>query len=145
VNFVDASAAAKRYFQEIGSNRVEELWKGSEPLFSLVVLHCELSSILNQKRREGDLPPGAHASLKKLMREDVSKIRSVHISPELIEEALRLLDSHPLKTLDALYLAGAAVLQRDLAEPVLFVSADRQLLRAARGEGMRTLDSEASS
>jgi predicted nucleic acid-binding protein len=53
-----------------------------------------------------------------------------------------LLDLHPLKALDSLYLAGAVGLQRALKEPVLFVSADRQLLQAAQAEGLRALDPE---
>jgi len=52
------------------------------------------------------------------------------------------LDSHPLKALDSLYLAGALGLQQTLKEPVLFVSAERQLLQAAQAEGLRALNPE---
>ncbi len=51
--FFDASAAAKRYFHETGSDQVDELWSGGEFFSSLVILHCELTSALNRKRREG--------------------------------------------------------------------------------------------
>ena len=64
------------------------------------------------------------------------------VNAELIQLSLRLLDSHPLKALDSLYLAGALGLQQTLREPVLFVSADRQLLQAARAEGQRALNPE---
>jgi hypothetical protein len=52
------------------------------------------------------------------------------------------LDAHPLKALDSLYLAGALSLQQFSNIPVLFVSADRQLLRAAQAEGLKVLDPE---
>jgi hypothetical protein len=46
VIFFDASAAAKRYFGEIGSDRVEELWTGPEFLSSLAIssLRARLSA-----------------------------------------------------------------------------------------------------
>ena len=58
---------------------------------------------------------------------------------------VRLLDSHPLKALDALYLAGGLNLQQSSKESVLFVSADRQLLRAAQTEGVQVLNPEEAS
>jgi predicted nucleic acid-binding protein len=142
VIFFDASTAAKRYFQEIGSDRVNELWSGEEFFFSLAILHCELRSALNRKRRERALSRGACYSLKEQIHEDLKKIQTVPVDTELIQLSLRLLDSHPLKALDSLYLAGALGLRLALKEPVLFVSADRQLLRAAQAEGLRAVNPE---
>ena len=140
--FFDASAAAKRYFYETGSDQVNRLWSGPEFFFSLALLHGELTSALNRKRRERALPRGAYQTLKKQIAEDLRKIRLVPIDAELIELSLRLLDAHPLKALDSLYLAGALGLQQALKEPVLFVAADRQILQAALAEGLRTLKPE---
>ena len=140
--FFDASAAAKRYFQEIGSDRVNELWSGPEILCSLAILPCELISALNRKRRERALPCGAYQILKKQIGEDLGKIPLTPINAELIELSLRMLDEYPLKTVDSLYLAGALGLQLALKEQVLFIAADRQLLQAARAEGLRILNSE---
>lgn len=143
--FFDASAVAKRYFLEIGSERVNELWSGAEFSSSLAILHCELRSVLNRKRRERALPRGAYSTLKEQIQEDLKKIHVVPVYPELIQLSLRLLDSHPLKALDSLYLAGALGLQQALKEQVLFVSADRQLLEAAQAERLRTLNPEATA
>ena len=140
--FFDASAAAQRYFYETGSDQVNGLWSGPEFFSSLAILHCELTSALNRKRRERALPPGAYPALKKQIGEDLRKVQAVPIHTELIEISLRLLEAHPLKTLDSLYLAGALSLQQSLKEPVLFVAADRQILQAARAEGLRTLNPE---
>lgn len=140
--FFDASAAAKRYFLETGSEQVNSLWSGPDFFASLTILHCELTSALNRKRREHALPRGAYPALKKQIAEDLSRTLAVPINAELIELSLRLLDAHPLKTLDSLYLAGALSLQRTLKEPVLFVAADRQILQAAQAEGLRALNPE---
>ena len=140
--FFDASAAAKRYFQEAGSDRVNELWSGPEAFFSLTLLPCELTSALNRKRRERALPRGAYHRLKKQIAEDLGKLPVVPVNEELIGISLRILDAHPLKALDSLYLAGAIGLKIALKEPVLFVAADRQLLHAAQAEGLRVLNPE---
>ena len=140
--FFDASAAAKRYFLESGSDRVNELWSGVDLLSSLVILHCELASALNRKRRERALPRGAYSAIKERIQDDLAKIRTVPINAELIRLALRLLDAHPLQVLDSLYLAGALELGENSKEPVLFVSSDRQLLQAAQAESLHTLNPE---
>jgi predicted nucleic acid-binding protein len=142
VIFLDTSAAAKRYFQEAGSDRVNALCNGRELVSSLVLLQCELTSTLNRKRRERTLPVGAYHTIKRQVLEDVAKINAVPIEAGLLATSLRLLDTYPLKTLDALYLAGALGLQRDLGEIVQFVASDRQLLHAARAEGLRAIDPE---
>ena len=79
------------------------------------------------------------------MKADVDTIEAIPVDHELIGVSLLLLDSHPLKALDSLYLAAALTLQQSGKEPVLFVSVDRQLLRAAQTEGLKVLDPEKKS
>ena len=140
--FFDASAAAKRYFYEEGSSRVESLWHGPEFFSSLSILHCELTSVVNRKFRERAFSIAAYRLLKERIGQDFRKINALPVDENVIGISLRLLDSHPLKTLDSLYVAGALSLQRAVEEQVLFVSADRQLLRAALAEGLRVLNPE---
>ena len=142
--FLDASAAAKRYFQEIGSEQVQELWSLPQGLLSLEILRCELASVLNRKLREHALTHNIYEGLKKQVREDLKDLGAVPADSSLIQTSLRLLESHPLKALDSLYLAGALNLQQIWKSPVLFVSADRQLLRAAKAEGLQVLNPEAA-
>lgn len=140
--FLDASAVAKRYFPEHGSALVLELLASAEPHCSLVLLSCELASVLNRRFREGDMTRAAYRAVKEQIGRDAATTPTVPVDRQLIGVSIRLLDSHPLKTLDSLYLAGALNLQQNTNIPVLFVSADRQLLRAARAEGLKVLDPE---
>jgi uncharacterized protein len=142
LNFFDASAAAKRYSRELGSERVEAIFHEPAPVCSLAIMSCELTSVLNRKHREGILDRTEHRAAKLQMAQDVGQMMLVTVDAALIGTALRLLDSHPLKTLDSLYLAAALSLQQGGNEPVLFISADRQLLRAAQAEGLKVLDPE---
>lgn len=140
--FLDASAAVKRYFLEPGSDRVSRLWTGSEEILSLSILRCELVSALNRKRRERAVAAAGYTRIKKQMAEDAGKMQTVPINAELIERSLKVLDAHPLKALDSLYLAGALYLRQALGGPVLFVASDQQLIRAAEAEGLRVLNPE---
>ena len=141
--FFDASAAVKRYFKETGSELVEELWTRPEIRSSLALLQCELASVLNRKLRERGLSRDAYQELKDQIERDVATLNTIPTDDNLIEKCLPLLDTHPLKTLDSLYLAGALGLQKALSVSVTLVSADRQLLRAAKAEGLQVLDPEA--
>jgi predicted nucleic acid-binding protein len=142
--FLDASAAAKRYWHEQGSDRIKGFFHGPVPLCSVVLLGCELTSALNRRHREGDLTVAERHAARELVAQDLNRLRLVPVDEELIGASIRLLDAHPLKTLDSLYLAGALNVQRVWGTPVLFVSADRQLLRAAEIEGLEVLDPESS-
>ncbi|MEW5900136.1 MAG: type II toxin-antitoxin system VapC family toxin [Acidobacteriota bacterium] len=50
----------------------------------------------------------------------------------MVEKAIRLLETHPLKTLDAIQVASAQEWQAEL-----FVSSDRRQLSAAKESGLR--------
>jgi len=91
------------------------------------------------------MPPGAYHTLKEQIRRDLVNIWAVPVNTELIGVSVRLLDSHPLKALDSLYLAGGLSLQQSSKHSVLFVSADHQLLRAAQAEGLGVLNPETGS
>lgn len=140
--FLDASAAAKRYCQERGSDRVKDVFRQGVPICSIVLLRCELVSALNRRHRDGDLNGAERSTARDRMEDDLSWLRLVPVDEDLITSSLRLLDAYPLKTLDSLYLAGALNLKQMSNIPVLFVSADRQLLRAAEVEGLKVLNPE---
>ena len=56
-------------------------------------------------------------------------------SPELREDAERLLRGHPLSAADALQLAAALCAARNAPQPLPFVCLDDRLRDAARSEG----------
>ena len=71
-------------------------------------------------------------------RASVYLVQSLNLS--VIQEATRIIDTHPLKTLDALQLAGCLIINQSMSEPLTFVCADTRLISAARLEGLVTLN-----
>ena len=90
---------------------------------------------------EGDIS-GADASLiLKQIEEDRSSLFLMQPSgSEVIEEAARLLDRHPLKAYDAIQLAGCLAACYGVPPPVTFVCADVRLCHAAQLEGLSVLN-----
>lgn len=68
-----------------------------------------------------------------------SRCRLLTVGSALIAEAAALPQKYPLKALDALHLAAAIRLNRELVAHQLtctFISSDHQLLAAAHAEGL---------
>jgi hypothetical protein len=143
VIFADTSAVAKRYLVEIGSAWVTG-W--IEPTANNVILMSELTlvemqSLLMRRVREGTL--AMHDAL--LLRNDFllhvqDEYLRVHIDTLIFSLASALVMRHPLRTLDAIQLASAIYAVNILAEPVTFVSGDKNLLIAASLEGFTVDD-----
>ncbi|MBA3948224.1 MAG: type II toxin-antitoxin system VapC family toxin [Herpetosiphonaceae bacterium] len=144
--FADTSALAKRYVPEAGTAWVStwiEPSNGNNILIAEITI-IELVSMLTRRQREGNLTA-----------QDVLRLRDeflLHVQHEytlvvlqssIVLHASQLILRYPLRTLDALQLACASAGASVLGTMPIFVSADRNLLAAAAGEGFSTDDPNA--
>jgi len=77
------------------------------------------------------------------VRFDVSSKPVIELDNRVLAMARRLLIRHPLRTLNAIHLAGALEAKRLLSIQPTFISADTRLLTAAAAEGLPTDDPNA--
>ena len=133
--FFDTSALTKRYVEEEGSEQVRALCAEADALGVSVLVLPELISTLCRLVREGRLSSEGYRSLKSAVQADLADADLCDLSQKIFEQALRCLEDHPLRTLDALHVGSALVYQPDL-----FVSADRRQAEAANHEGLRVMD-----
>lgn len=125
--FLDSSALAKRYLHEVGTEAVvTHCHQATEILLSVIAVP-ELISALNRLRRERRLSAREYRKLKAAFAADLESATVIDISDRVVREAIRCLEAYPLRTLDALQIGSAVI-----AHGELFVSADRQQIRAAR-------------
>ena len=96
----------------------------------------ELHSAFIRRVREGTLPSVALPRLFKRVGADRAHWTLVSVTVEVLAEAEALIETHPLRTLDALHVASARVFQKRLRAEVIFVSADQRQLAAAAREGL---------
>lgn len=141
--YFDTSALLKFYIQEEGSEVVAGLIQdtGSDRISILDITLLELRSAVRRRERQGDMSEGGANQIIDKIRQDETSVYLVQsLDSAVTEEAIRVLDTHPLKTLDALQLAGCLIISRDVPEPMTFVCADTRLINTAALEGLSTLN-----
>ena len=130
---VDSSSFAKRYIQEIGSDRLDDLLQTASELAICVILVPELISGLNRRLREGCLTGRDYREAKKQLLDDVRDAIVLQLTPAVISLSVKLLETTLLRAMDALHVACALEWKADL-----FVTSDRRQLEAAVNSGLRT-------
>ena len=135
--FLESSAFAKLFVFEQGSNPLIQLLAsvGDPQKMVSALASLEVRSAIRRRQREGDiLPADADLALDNVHSESL-RIVEQPLSPAVIDVAKLVLDSHPLRAMDALHLATCIVMRDTLqVSDICFVSADEALLRAARSE-----------
>ena len=140
--FVDTSALSKRYVLERGS-----VWVKSwiEPVAGNVTVISELAtvemfSLLARKQREGHLTANDKVTVQRTFLWHTTNEYIVDLlDSRVIVIARNFIGKYPLRALDAIQLASAVDARTILSEPLVFISADRNLLVAAASEGF-TID-----
>lgn len=145
--FLDTSAFAKLYHQEVGSEYVERLVEQKSSLMVVSRLSLiEIESVIAIKARTGELDSFTQGLFRRRLQADLSQGR-IRMAPPIDEshyqDARRLLIRYgaamALRTLDALQLAVALRLRQDGAIWVV-VAADKRLCRVAEACGCPTVD-----
>jgi predicted nucleic acid-binding protein len=131
--FFDSSAFAKRYVEESGSQDVEDACRQATDLAVSILCTPEIISALNRRVREKALNRHQYLAAKSHLSEDLRDAFIINLTPSVVHQGISLLESNPLRTLDALHLACALEWHADL-----FVSSDRRQLVAAKEAGLKT-------
>ena len=142
-HYFDTSALLKFYIQEEGSGVIADLIQDirDDGISILDITLLELRSAVRRREREGNMSElEANRIIDRIYEDRASLYLVQSLNLSVTEETIRVLDTHPLKTLDALQLAGCLIISRDMPEPPTFVCADTRLNNAARLEGLATLN-----
>ena len=140
--YFDTSALVKLYIQEEGTAQVVELAQGHDhhQLVILDIALLEARSAIRRHEREGGISAlDANRVLKQIEDDVASRFLIQPSTPAAVQEASRLLDTHPLRSYDALQLAGCLVVRHRVAAFLTFVCADVRLCETAAFEGLPTL------
>jgi predicted nucleic acid-binding protein len=144
--FLDTSAFAKLYHQELGSDVVERIVAGPNPPVISRLSIIEIESAFSIKVRTGQLDVAGRDLARRRIRADISQGR-VLVGPPIEERqfqrACQLIELHGagigLRTLDAVQLAVALDLLRSGAISVM-VAADQRLCQVAELAGCPAID-----
>lgn len=125
----------KRYVVEEDSARVGR-WLAAGHAATARLTAVEVASALARRCREGAFPPAERDRALAALETDLSALRVVELSPPVVREARELLVRHALRAGDAVQLASALLLRRELDVEVRFAAYDDRLKAAARAEGL---------
>jgi uncharacterized protein len=133
--YLDTSALAKRYLNEPGSEAFERFLLDRRRAAISRLTTVEFRCLLARRRRAGDLTPNIEAAAFRLFLDDIAGgYLQVHpLADDHARNALALierLDTHSLRTLDALHLAAASAIGAET-----LATADRIMARAAADLG----------
>jgi predicted nucleic acid-binding protein len=113
----------------------------------LSLAQVEVQSAVRRRQRAGDVPASAADRLLDVFQRHLeTKFVRPHATESVVESACALVDQYNLTTMDAIHLAAYLSLRMSSGPaPTPFVSADRQLLRAAEDLGATTVDVSAGA
>lgn len=135
IRYLDASALAKRYVAEPGTERVMRWLAEGLPATSRLS-QVEVTSALARRCREGAISAAGRDRALAALAADLAALNVVEVAPEIAALAGRLLLRHALRAGDSLQLASALFLARRVSGPVEFLAFDERLTEAARREGL---------
>ena len=130
---IDSSSFAKRYVQEVGSDKLDRLLENASELAFCVILVPEIVSGLNRRLREQVLTVADYRAVKKQLLDDVRDATVLQLTPSVISRSVKLLEINALRALDALHVACALEWQADI-----FVTSDRRQFTAAKNTGLQS-------
>jgi len=142
--YLETSALVKLYVFEPGTERLVDLTASSSGnKFAILALaQVEFRSAIRRQQRSGEISGSdADVLIESLRQHSEGRFVVQPFTDSLLDVALALIDSYPLRGFDAIQLAGYLVLRSiSGAEEPIFVCADKALLSAARSEGYPVLD-----
>jgi predicted nucleic acid-binding protein len=131
--YLDSSAFSKRFVEEDGSDRAETTCIQASQLGLSVLCIPEVVSALNRRKRERTLTSSQYDEAKQRLLEDVRDADIINLTASVIGSAIRILETSPVRAMDALHIACALEWGAEL-----FASSDDRQLRAAKRAGLET-------
>jgi uncharacterized protein len=142
--YIDTSALVKLYVREPGTEQVLGLARraAANQLAVLALAQVEVHSALRRRERSGEIAgPVVAQLLERFQRHLEAVFLKQDVTQAILDVACGLVDRHGLFALDAVQLAGYQALRTSSGTNTpIFVSADRELLKAAEAESVPVLD-----
>ena len=132
--YFDSSAFAKRYIDEAGTAEVLDWCDRADELALSINAVPELISAFCRLQREGRLTAQQYQQLTLDLMADIADALICATTPQVVQFAVRALESRPLRATDAIHVGAALACAADV-----FVSADSRQCAAARDWHLRVV------
>ena len=143
--YLDASAWVKRYYSELGTRWVQELFAQHPTIACASLGLIEVTATPARKRKAREIDPLPFEQKVQELEEDWGSFIQIQLTTEAVDLAKDLARNMALRGADAVHLASALVLQRrfaDVEDRLVFVASDRELKEAAQSSSLAVIDPE---
>lgn len=134
--YLDTSSLIKVYLAESGWQAIRALGQQARLVATSLVAYAEGRATLARSRRDGRLTPAQFRTVASAFETDWATYSARDVTVALVRYAGDLAEKHFLRGFDAIHLASALTLKRELGEDVTFSSADSRLTAGASAEGL---------
>lgn len=139
IAYIDSSVIVKHYAEtEKGSFYASQLIKKHD-IYLSAIAKIEILSALSQKFRSGEISNQDRQYIKNTFLSDCHTMYFIQVSDDVIAQAQHLVLTHTIKSLDAIHLASAIVLQKITETSFPFITADKRLAAIAEKESFPTI------
>jgi len=104
----------------------------SYEFLSSAITPIELHSAVQRPRRQGEITQPNYNSIVSRLAKDRSYWQLVEVVPQILSKAEELVKTANVRTLDAIHIASAIIIQDSFTTPLPFISADERQLAAAQ-------------
>jgi predicted nucleic acid-binding protein len=135
--FFDTSALVKRYYEEDGSENVDELIEDEDSTVIITSLSIiEATSAFRRKHNRGEIEQERmNRLLSTFFEEAIEDFVIVPIEESFMKYSFSLILAEDLRTLDGLQLSAAITVNQ---ENLKFISADKKLNEVAKEQELET-------
>lgn len=132
----------KRYYDELGTERVREHLAAAERVFTSRLAYAEIHAALARKRRERALSEASYRRGASAFEADWPAYDQIVIDPATLAAVPRLVRQYSLRGADAVHLGAALWLRDQLGDPVELWASDNRLLDVGRRERFAVVNPE---
>jgi uncharacterized protein len=136
--YFDSSALVKNYVREAGSSRVRGLLTTYEFLSSAIT-PIELQSALQRRHRQREITQRNYHSIFARLANDRLYWQLIEVVPQVLSKAEELVRTENVRTLDAIHIASAIIIQESFPTLLPFISADERQLAAAQNSALTVI------
>ncbi len=122
--------------EEEDSLKIETLVRSSEATATSIVSYAEARAAFARRFRENSFTSDDHDRLKAFFDKDWRNYFILNITQDMVKLAGNLAEKHALRGFDAIHLASALLLHREVSTSVVFSCFDSRLEKAAMREGL---------
>ena len=134
--YLDTSALVKLYVDETKSEAVQHAVRQADAVATSLLAYTEARAAFARSRRERRFTSQVYSRIVSAFEEDWNRYVVIEVTDALVKAAGLLAESRALRGYDALHLASALNLQNRATVSVSFMAFDRQLMTAAKLEGL---------